>query len=132
MGVTFNGVNVLKLAEEDWSRHVIELGPLLAMIFILYRVSLGVWVGRLALKATLASGDPLPVLLFAYCGVALVEGQLTGHGLVNGFGWLYAGFCLAASHVLAGHRELPGTVPAASALSSNARLGEAKFPNLLR
>jgi hypothetical protein len=30
--------------------------------------------------------------------VALTEGQLTGHGLVNGFGWIFVGVCMAASN----------------------------------
>jgi hypothetical protein len=40
----------------------------------------------------------LPVLLFMYVAVALMEGQLTGHGLVNGFGWIYVGVCMAAAN----------------------------------
>jgi hypothetical protein len=130
MGVSIQGVSVLKLAEEDWSRHVIELGPPLAIVFILFRASLGAWVGRLALRATLASGDPLPVLLFAYCGVALVEGQLTGHGLVNGFGWLYAGLCLAASGERQG-RAVSERVRVRNANPVGALPGQ-RFPNLLR
>ncbi len=98
MGVMIDGQSVLKLAEEDWSRHVIELGPLLAVAFIAYRVSFALWLGLRALKATAQSGELLAILLYAYVVVALTEGQLTGHGLVNGFGWIYVGVCMAAAN----------------------------------
>jgi len=131
MGISFHGVNVLKLAEEDWSRHVIELGPALAIVFILYRASFGAWVATRSLRATLNSGDPLPILLFAYCGVALVEGQITGHGLVNGFGWLYVGICLAAGNVLSAlptDGSEPNSVDRPRALTDT----PSSFPNLMR
>jgi hypothetical protein len=130
LGVSFHGVNVLKLAEEDWSRHVIELGPVLAILFILYRVSFGVWLALRSLRATLSVGDPLPVLLFAYCGVALVEGQITGHGLVNGFGWLYVGFCLAAGNALRAIRAEQATSEADAHPARD--VAEAQLPNLMR
>jgi hypothetical protein len=130
MGVSFNGVNVLKLAEEDWSRHVIELGPVLAILFILYRSAFALWLATRSLRATVKSGDPLPLLLFAYCGVALLAGQITGHGLVNGFGWLYVGFCLAAGNVRGVMQDnaSPGSAGPQAARS----VAAATFPNILR
>jgi hypothetical protein len=98
MGVMIDGQSVLKLAEEDWSRHVIELGPILALCFIAYRISFAAWLGVRALKETLQSSEILPIVLYAYVAVALTEGQLTGHGLVNGFGWIYVGACMAAAN----------------------------------
>lgn len=130
MGVEFNGVSVLKLAEEDWSRHVIELGPVLALIFILYRSCFGIWLALEALRATFTSGDPLPVLLFAYVGVALVQGQLTGHGLVNGFGWIYIGLCMAACNVLGSRQFEPGGRAPESATSTEAIM--IPYPNIMR
>ena len=130
LGVSFHGVNVLKLAEEDWSRHVIELGPVFAILFILYRVSFGAWLATRSLRATLSAGDPLPVLLFAYCGVALVEGQITGHGLVNGFGWLYVGFCLAAGNTLSSAGE--DRLSASAEPRAPREAVEARLPNLMR
>jgi hypothetical protein len=126
MGVMINGQSVLKLAEEDWSRHVIELGPLLAVLFIAYRVSFAAWLGLRSLKASIETGESLPVLLYAYVAVALMEGQLTGHGLVNGFGWIYVGVCMVAAKPKTwairearapGPERLPGYQP--------------RFPNLM-
>jgi hypothetical protein len=126
MGVMINGESVLKLAEEDWSRHVIELGPVVAVFFIGFRVAFALWLGARAVRSSMQSGELLPVLLFAYVVVALTEGQLTGHGLVNGFGWLYVGVCMAAANAQAwkfgepsraGNRRPPAYTP--------------RFPNLM-
>lgn len=131
MGVKFNGVSVLKLAEEDWSRHVIELGPVLALLFILFRVSFGAWLGLRALRASLASGETLPLLLFVFCGVALIQGQITGHGLVNGFGWLYVGVCMAACNTLmAPASPRPGSLRTEE--EAKPRTGFRPFPNLMQ
>ena len=125
MGVMINGQSVLRLAEEDWSRHVIELGPILALCFIAYRVSFAAWLGLHALKGTVQSGELLPVLLYAYVAVALTEGQLTGHGLVNGFGWIYVGVCMAAANPAIWAQHSSATV-------RNAREGHrARFSNLM-
>jgi hypothetical protein len=129
MGVKFNGVSVLKLAEEDWSRHVIELGPVLGLVFILFRASFGIWLGLRALRSAIAAADPLPALLFAFCSVALVHGQITGHGLVNGFGWMFAGVCMAScvalqNPVVESQRAMPPSVPERSGALS-------PFPNLM-
>ncbi len=131
MGVEFNGVSVLKLAEEDWSRHVVELGPALALVFIMYRASFGIWLGLRAFRAAMVSADPLPVLLFAFCSVALVHGQITGHGLVNGFGWLYVGVCMAASQSAATIRS-PAEAPTGAQASPAALRPAMPFPNLMR
>jgi hypothetical protein len=141
MGVKISGQSVLLLGEEDWTRHVIELGPVVAILFISYRVGFAVWLGRLAARAAVRSGNVLPVAMFTYVAVALVQGQLTGHGLVNGFGWLYIGVCIAACNVV----RRAGAPPAASGPPAATRdgatapdgavgagAGQRRFPNVLR
>ncbi len=129
-GVTFNGVLVSHIAEEDWSRHVVELGPIVALAFIAYRVCFGIWLGLGAWRATLKSGEPLPLMLFVYAAVPLIQGQITGHGLINGFGWLSVGICMAASRGPAAE-----AVPALQTIDPGA-LAEVRpalsFPNLMR
>lgn len=127
-GVTLQGVNILRLAEEDWSRHVVELGPVLALMFVLYRIAFGVRLGLDAWKATLRAGDALPVLLYAFAAVSLVQGQITGHGLVNGFGWLFVGICMAASRSAVAHAA-PAHPRADTPQPSQVT---APFPNLMR
>jgi hypothetical protein len=63
--------------------------------------------------------------MFAYIGVELLYGELTGHGSVNGYGWLFAGLCIAAA---AGD-----TRPAAAANDvPQSAIAMAPFPNLMR
>jgi hypothetical protein len=127
-GVTVNGILVSRIAEEDWSRHVVELGPVLALAFIIYRTSFGVWLGVRAWSATLRSGESLPLMLFVYAAVPLVQGQITGHGLTNGFGWLSVGICMAATRVLAA-RDAPVQADSAVPWMAQPAL---PFPNLMR
>jgi len=50
-------------------------------------------------RATRRSGDPLPMMLFAYAGYVILIGQITGNGSINFYGWLFTGVCLAACRV---------------------------------
>lgn len=128
-GVMFEGRSVLHLAEEDWSRHVVELGPPMALVMIVFRLCFGIWLGAQAVRATLRSGELLPVAMYVYCAVALIQGQITGHGLVNGFGWLYVGVCMAACAAVA--ESIPAAPAPEAADSASAPL-DLPFPNLMR
>ncbi|MGA2578115.1 MAG: hypothetical protein ABSH24_19025 [Bryobacteraceae bacterium] len=100
--------------ESDWGRHVIELGPILGLIFVVFRVTLTAWLGVNAFRAARRSRDPLPLLMFAFVGVIFFNGQLVGQGTLGGYGWLFAGFTMAlcretamsARFRLPGQREL--------------------------
>ncbi len=127
-GVTLNGVNISRIAEEDWTRHVVELGPALAVVFIAYRVTFAGWLASRAWRAMLASGDSLPLILFVCAAVPLVHGQITGHGLVNGFGWLFVGMCMAATRVMGLARaDSPAPISTPASLAP-----DLPFPNLMR
>ncbi|MEW6594373.1 MAG: hypothetical protein AB1413_05815 [Thermodesulfobacteriota bacterium] len=89
--------------EEGWERHIIELGPLVGLVYIIFRLGLIVWLGRLVMRATRRSNDPMPVVLFGYVGTALLALQITGHGTVNGYTWMFFGFCLAAARLGCDH-----------------------------
>jgi hypothetical protein len=82
--------------EDDWSRHVAELGPAGGIAFILFRVCLTVWLGVNAAQATRRLGEPRPFLLFAVVFPLLLIGQITGQGSVNALGWFFTGVTLAA------------------------------------
>lgn len=86
-------------AESDWSRHIVDLGTVVGVLFILYRlVFAGTLLAR-TLRATRASDSPFPLLLFGYVGLGLCNGQLTGHGTTGGFLWLYLGLCMASCRI---------------------------------
>jgi hypothetical protein len=92
------GPQELAGVESDWGRQIIELGPVLGILFILFRVAFVFWLGKEALIATIRSGDPLPMLFFTFVAVYLFNGQITGHGSLNGYGWMFAGFCMSINN----------------------------------
>ncbi|MBF0502010.1 MAG: hypothetical protein HQM09_17860 [Candidatus Riflebacteria bacterium] len=94
-GMGFGGV----IAEGEWSRHIIDLGPFLGLAFIVLRVAF-VWVmGREAVFATRSSNNPLPLYLFGFVAVVMFNGQLIGQGAGNGYGWIFSGLCMASSKI---------------------------------
>jgi hypothetical protein len=95
LGVHVDGLNAW--TETDWARHIVDLGPVFGPVFIVFRVVCVIWLLRRALVATRAQGDPLPLILLAYAGVELLQAQVTGHGTVNGFTWIFCGLMLAAA-----------------------------------
>jgi len=112
-------------AESDWARHIVDLGPIVGVAFILYRVALVAWLGGVCLTGARRVGSQLPLLLFASCALDLLSGELTGNGVVNGFAWLFSGLSLAA----AGFGSQEVAEPSPSRLTAGA---VQPFPNLMR
>jgi hypothetical protein len=96
--IAFTSAEQFSAAETDWGRHILELGPALGLLFILFRIGLTVWLGVRSLGATMRSGHPLPWLLFTFVGIIMFNGQITANGTMNAYGWLFTGFCLAATN----------------------------------
>jgi hypothetical protein len=109
LGVKLEGENPVSLAETDWARHIVDVGPVLGIVYIVLRVVLAIWVGMLALRAVRRAANPMPWVLYGYVGYTLLLGQITGQGAINGFAWLFTGFCIAAAR-----DQLRGTRRAAS------------------
>ena len=97
LGVKIAGSDPVSLAETDWARHIVDLGPVFGTGYIAFRIVLVLWLGMLVLKATRRGAGPLPLLLFAYAGYVLLLGQITGQGAVNAYAWLFTGLCIAAA-----------------------------------
>ena len=111
-------------AETDWARHIVDLGPVVGLLFIGYRIAFVGWLGLRCLEGARRMQDPLPLLLFAFVGIDLLQGQISGHGTINGYAWLFTGFCLAAARA---RRTAAATEPAANPL-----LLPPRFANLMR
>ena len=96
LGATIDGVKPGMLAETDFARHMVDLGPLAGMAYIGFRLVLAVWLTLRVLRLTRLSDDPLPMLLLSYVGYVVVMGQITGQGAINVYGWLFTGLLIAA------------------------------------
>jgi hypothetical protein len=126
LGVTIPGFS--GWAESDWARHIVDLGPVLGIAFIVYRIALVAWLARICISGARRSGNQLPLLLFASCAVDLLYGEITGHGTVNGYTWLFTG--LAAVAATAHARAAPAAV--ATDAATQPPVEALPFPNLLR
>lgn len=99
MRATVDGVRPGEFVETDFARHMVDLGPLFAVGYIVFRVALAVWLARRVLHATRSVSDPLPMMLLGYAGYTLLLGQISGNGSINVYGWLFTGLCIAATEV---------------------------------
>lgn len=98
------GQGTILLTENEWGRIIAESGPILGLMFIVWRIALAgkLFVGSLrALKL----GEVLPILLFFCTFLAVLNGQL-GQPTTLGFTIVLAGLCLAATNL--GEEPTPG------------------------
>ena len=89
------GERVFILAEGEWERILSEVGPVLGLAFIFFRILLVWFLFRKALAA-LRRGEPLAMLLFGMCATLVLNGQL-GAAATLGWAAFGAGLCLAAA-----------------------------------
>ena len=85
--------------EDEWKRIIYEIGPILGMMYIAFRVLLVVWLFRCAMKAVNRTSNPLPLLLIAFIGPIFAVWYINHIGSVHGYGFLFAGFCMAANQL---------------------------------
>ncbi|AHF92574.1 hypothetical protein OPIT5_22425 [Opitutaceae bacterium TAV5] len=92
------------LAEEEWGKVILELGPGLGAAFILFRIVLTGWLGLQAWRALRAGRDALPLLIFAATALTILQGQWAPPTVL--------GFAVAGGGLLLGALN-PAPVPAA-------------------
>ena len=95
LGGNIRGLTPNQLAESDWSRHILDLGPVFGVVFIAFRLYLVGWLTRRVWRSTSTIAYPL----FAAVVMDLLTGQITGHGIVTGFAWILLGLTLAATRL---------------------------------
>jgi O-antigen ligase len=96
--VLATGVRRFQLSESELPGIVVEAG-LPGLVYIGFRFWLVGYMLIGSLAATRRSNNPLPLMFFSFAGVTLLVGQITLQGTVNGYGWLFAGFCMAANEL---------------------------------
>lgn len=85
------------LSENEWSRILLESGPILGLAFLLWRCALTFKIGRFAINQVRA-GNTLPLFLFSAGAFILVQGPF-GQPTSLGFAVVFGGLCLAARPV---------------------------------
>lgn len=90
------GLAQFTLAEDEWSRIILEIGPFLGFLYILFRVALVSSLLLRSIKEARNANNPLPLILLSFIGMPLLNGPITMQGTINGYGWIFCGFCLAA------------------------------------
>lgn len=84
------------LAETDFTRHMVDLGPVLGMLYIAFRLALTTWLAAMVIRVTRLISDPMPLILLSYVAVVVSHGQVTGQGTINVYAWLFTGVLIAA------------------------------------
>jgi hypothetical protein len=85
------------LAEGEWARVVLEIGPFLAFPYLAIRCLLCGYLLFAAVSSARA-GNALPMLLFGACALLLMTGQFSQTNTL-GFAVLGSGLCLASTNV---------------------------------
>jgi hypothetical protein len=83
------------LAEDEWSKVYLELGPALGGLFIGFRIFIAGYLGWRAFRVLLERNDNLPILLFSACAVAIAQMQWAPPTIL-GFAVVGGGLTLAA------------------------------------
>lgn len=97
LGAKVDGVMVGLLAEADFTRHMVDLGPIFGACYIVLRLALIAWLGKLVLNSAKLSSNPMPMMTFSFASLALFSGQITGLGTANIYCWLFVGLCIASA-----------------------------------
>ncbi len=82
------------LAENEWSRILLESGPILGLAFLVWRVALTFKLGWFSLRQ-IKAGNTLPIFLFMAGLFVVLQGPF-GQPTTLGFAVVFAGLCLAA------------------------------------
>ncbi|HEX2853327.1 MAG TPA: hypothetical protein VHO24_08820 [Opitutaceae bacterium] len=83
------------LAEEEWGKVILELGPILGFAFILFRTWLSIHLGLEAWRAARHDHNTLPLLIWAALVFAIFQGQWAPP-TVLGFAVIGGGLILGA------------------------------------
>ncbi|MBA2586965.1 MAG: hypothetical protein H0U99_10835 [Chthoniobacterales bacterium] len=92
------------LAEGEWSRVLLESGPILGLMFLLWRTTLTLYLGYLSVRS-LARGETLAILLFS-AGFFVIANGPFGQPTSLGFAVVFGGLCLAATRSRGNAKEI--------------------------
>ena len=93
-GSTFNSTE-FGYAEYEFPRVVIESG-VLGLCYMFLRWLLAIWLLVSSIWCIRRNNDMLPMMLWSATGVLITVSPMTSQGTANAYGWLFAGWTLAA------------------------------------
>lgn len=85
------------LAENEWSRILLESGPILGLAFLIWRTAITFKLGWFSVGQVRA-GNTLPIFLFMAALFVVLQGPF-GQPTTLGFAVIFAGLCLAAQQL---------------------------------
>lgn len=104
LGLTSGGGSKLEtgkakvlLAEDDWSRIIVESGPVFGLFFLVYRIYFSIALTSRCLKAASKDNNLLPMIFLGFIGYYLLAGQIASVGVFQGYNWLFVGLSMAAA-----------------------------------
>ncbi|HYE33178.1 MAG TPA: hypothetical protein VEH27_17250 [Methylomirabilota bacterium] len=97
------------LSEGEWGRVLMEMGPLVGLMFIAFRIMLVLSLGRLSIQSA-TKGHLLPILLFGAAALPALNGQIA-QPTALGFATLLSGLCLASAEAKRGQLSSPSEAP---------------------
>jgi hypothetical protein len=86
----------MPFAENDWSRHIVDLGPIGGILYIACRIALIIYLGIIAVERARRDGDPAPWLMFVALAPLIWYGTISGQSTMNALGWFGVGIVLAS------------------------------------
>jgi hypothetical protein len=89
------GARGFALAEAEWDKAIIDLGPMLGLCFILFRIVLVFSLGKVSWQALTQNRDPLPMLILSAAGIVILFNQW-GQPTQLGFAVVGGGLLLAS------------------------------------
>jgi hypothetical protein len=93
------------LAENEWSRMLLESGPIIGLAFIVWRCAIAFKIGRFAI-GQIREGNTLPLFLFSAGAFIILQGPF-GQPTSLGFAVVLAGLSLAAKPVQVAPTPVP-------------------------
>jgi hypothetical protein len=87
----------LVLAEDEWSRVIMEGGPGFGLLFIGYRIVFTLSLLRQAITSARLDNNLLPMMFFGFIGFYIFAGQITHIGTLMGYNWIFVGLIMAAA-----------------------------------
>ena len=120
------GMRQFTLAEDEWQRIVLELGPLFGLVFIGLRIAFVGWLGARAFLSNRRLDNPTALVLFGFASITVLNGPITLNILTASFGWLFAGLILAASTPANQFNAKPNSAQQSGHDASAPLIGEAR------